>query len=874
MSKIQFKRGLEKDIPILSIGEPGYTTDTHKLFVGSASGNIEIAKIDDLNTLQSSPVIPNSYAWVSTNGQDTFQIPNGKFYDVRLVSVAVGGVVQPNIALIDDKTFQLPEALTDGVNVYVEWYEVPVPITAGHHSSHEAGGADEIDITKLKNFDQIASVLQNTSSVTPNSYSWVSTDGQDTFQIPSGTFKDVRLMDVTVGGVTQTSITLIDDTTFQLPEALSAGIDVYVEWFETPPPVSTGHHSTHELGGQDEIDLTKLKNYSRITDIAVNVKDYGANGIDTNDTTNDDTFAIQNAFNLARDNGNVKLYFPEGVYCISNYIQVYKNTTVILHPNAVIKRIGTANKMFVNGQLGNATYVSGGLYTGEGNIHFYGGTFDMNCQVGSTSALPATTTTSFFDMLHAEDISFDHITVKNGQIGHYFQVSSCKNVRFKDCWFGAVNYTGTGGTDYNYECIQVEVATSTSNSDFGVYDLTISRDVYVENCVFDGTIRAFGNHSDAQYGTGSDILCENVNFINNRILNPIHSGLHLTGFKHSRFENNFILNAGTDAIQTLKIQDCIIEDNIILSPQKTGFYIDTSHNNKFLNNIIKDASQGGTYAGIRVTASNGNSFNSDTVYADTPKFSYAYYSDTSSGNKISNNKFTKGLTSTIGGDYYSMSANLAWVSIGDSITHGGNSDATFTSGVAQGYYQDHALPLMSKITTHYNRGYGGYTMAIPRAGDTYTGITSVDSQFEVADVYTIFLGTNDFSRNIPVGSYASATGAQNDFYGAMKQLYVDLTGKNMNAIIIFVTPMKRTLVSGGSTIAWDSANTAGYKLADYVNAIKDFCSNYGCPVLDLFNESGISNRTASTMLYDGLHPFLETNKRIGKMIANKINMYI
>ena len=150
MSKIQFKRGLEKDIPILSIGEPGYTTDTHKLFVGSTSGNIEIAKIDDLNTLQSSPVIPNSYSWVSTTGQDTFQIPNGKFYDVRLVSVTVGGVVQPNITLIDNKTFQLPETLSNGVNVYAEWYEVPVPVTTGHHGSHEAGGADEIDITKLK----------------------------------------------------------------------------------------------------------------------------------------------------------------------------------------------------------------------------------------------------------------------------------------------------------------------------------------------------------------------------------------------------------------------------------------------------------------------------------------------------------------------------------------------------------------------------------------------------------------------------------------------------------------------------------------------------------------------------------------------------
>ena len=289
-----------------------------------------------------------------------------------------------------------------------------------------------------------------------------------------------------------------------------------------------------------------------------------------------------------------------------------------------------------------------GGYNGEGNIHFYGGTFDMNCQSGSTSPLSASTTTSFFDMLHAEDISFNKITVKNAQIGHYFQVSSCKNVRFKDCWFGATNYTGTGGTDYNYECIQVEVATSTSNSDFGVYDLTISRDVYVENCVFDGCIRAFGNHSDAQYGTGGDILCENVNFINNRIFNPINAGLHLTGFKYSRFENNLIMNAGADAIQTLKLQDSIIDNNVILSPQKTGFYLDTTINNKFSNNIIKDSAQGGVYSAIRLTASNGNSFDGDTIAGSPVKYSYSWYSsDASTGNKIKNSNYTVGTSGNV-----------------------------------------------------------------------------------------------------------------------------------------------------------------------------------------------------------------------------------
>ena len=36
---IKFKRGAYADLPTLEIGEPGFTTDRHQLYVGSSSGN-------------------------------------------------------------------------------------------------------------------------------------------------------------------------------------------------------------------------------------------------------------------------------------------------------------------------------------------------------------------------------------------------------------------------------------------------------------------------------------------------------------------------------------------------------------------------------------------------------------------------------------------------------------------------------------------------------------------------------------------------------------------------------------------------------------------------------------------------------------------
>ena len=50
MPEIKFKRGLEAKLPPLDEAEPGFTTDTEKLFIGSKDGNIQLAKQKDLDT--------------------------------------------------------------------------------------------------------------------------------------------------------------------------------------------------------------------------------------------------------------------------------------------------------------------------------------------------------------------------------------------------------------------------------------------------------------------------------------------------------------------------------------------------------------------------------------------------------------------------------------------------------------------------------------------------------------------------------------------------------------------------------------------------------------------------------------------------------
>ena len=52
INKIQNRRGLEFDLPTLAEGEQAWTTDTHKLFIGSSDGNKQVGAPPDMTAYQ------------------------------------------------------------------------------------------------------------------------------------------------------------------------------------------------------------------------------------------------------------------------------------------------------------------------------------------------------------------------------------------------------------------------------------------------------------------------------------------------------------------------------------------------------------------------------------------------------------------------------------------------------------------------------------------------------------------------------------------------------------------------------------------------------------------------------------------------------
>jgi hypothetical protein len=103
------------------------------------------------------------------------------------------------------------------------------------------------------------------NETTTNNETWTAIENQTVFNLTNGNYimGDGHLK-VWVGGVPQyvgLGFTETSDTSFTLTEGVPAGIQVHAEWFEGAITVYRGHTSSHESGGNDEIDASKLKNY-------------------------------------------------------------------------------------------------------------------------------------------------------------------------------------------------------------------------------------------------------------------------------------------------------------------------------------------------------------------------------------------------------------------------------------------------------------------------------------------------------------------------------------------------------------------------------------------------------------------------------------
>ena len=256
------------------------------------------------------------------------------------------------------------------------------------------------------------------------------------------------------------------------------------------------------------------------------------------------------------------------------------------------------------------------------------------------------------------------------------------------------------------------------------------------------------------------------------------------------------------------------------------------------------------------------------------------------------------------------SKKLTWVAIGDSITYLNDHQNETGNRITKGY-----MTLVKEKLPHIefiNQGHNGWT-----SGGIAQKID--DLNLVKADVYSIFLGTNDWWAGRPIGSfsdYQENTG-NNTVYGSFRIIINKLRSLNNDAKIILITPMQRVdfvYIANMKNNAYGSyKDKKGQLLLQFADAINRIGQFEHFDVLDLYNtrslrleklvkfkrlkdpQTGLYKNykypkfidipfntekdeypypvDAINMTYDGLHPSDKGYKVISKMLVKVLKKY-
>lgn len=182
---------------------------------------------------------------------------------------------------------------------------------------------------------------------------------------------------------------------------------------------------------------------------------------------------------------------------------------------------------------------------------------------------------------------------------------------------------------------------------------------------------------------------------------------------------------------------------------------------------------------------------------------------------------------------------LTWVAIGDSITylneHGNETDNRVSKG-----YMTRVVDKLPYI--HYiNQGHNGWT-----AGRIAEQIEKLG--LDKADVYSVFLGTNDWWAGRPLGRFVDYQNNAGNatVYGSFRIIINKLRALNPDARIVLITPMKRV----DFVYLFDKKNNAfgsykaknGQNLESFAEAIDSIGRYEKFDVLDLYHLKSLRHK--------------------------------
>jgi lysophospholipase L1-like esterase len=253
---------------------------------------------------------------------------------------------------------------------------------------------------------------------------------------------------------------------------------------------------------------------------------------------------------------------------------------------------------------------------------------------------------------------------------------------------------------------------------------------------------------------------------------------------------------------------------------------------------------------------------------------------------------------------------ITWVAIGDSITYLNDHPKETGNRVQKGYLSR----VVEKLPNlHYiNQGHNGWTSV--KIADSIEKIGLVKG-----DVYTVFLGTNDWWSGQPLGTlqdYQNPTGNKT-VYGSFRIIVNKIRSLNPNAKIILITPMQRgdfVSINNHKNSAYGSYKVKnGVWLEQVANAVDSIAKLEQFGAVDLYHKKQLSLKhlvnfkylkdsttgiykefkypayidmpfhagkddypyplKAINMTYDGLHPSDKGNKIIASMLVSIMKYY-
>jgi lysophospholipase L1-like esterase len=178
-----------------------------------------------------------------------------------------------------------------------------------------------------------------------------------------------------------------------------------------------------------------------------------------------------------------------------------------------------------------------------------------------------------------------------------------------------------------------------------------------------------------------------------------------------------------------------------------------------------------------------------------------------------------------------------WVALGDSITYLNDHLDETGHRVTKGYMT--LITERNPQISYTNQGHNGWTSKGIAEKIESLGLIK-------ADVYSIFLGTNDWWQGRPLGTitdYKENTGNET-VYGSFRIINDKLKSLNRKAKIILITPMQRgdfVYIANAHNNAYGSYKMKnGQSLEQFANAMIEIGKVERMKVVDLYHDSSLT----------------------------------